>query len=154
MAQSTLLNPSISRQRTVMWPFVGLLGAVILLLGIFGAVRAIGDLEAMAADVHRMSDRLQTLDAMNAKLGQLNTMSSNLSSMQARLDLTVGQLKQANALLITTNGKLDVANNEIKDMVGTTRAMSRQLQSVGAMRADMDELTHKLSGSFLFRGVK
>jgi hypothetical protein len=39
-------------------------------------------------------------------------------------------------------------------MVGTTRAMSYQLQSVGAMRADMDELTHKLSGSFLFRGVK
>jgi chromosome segregation ATPase len=154
MAEHTLLSPPIIRQKTAVWPILGLLAAAILLLAILGAVRAIGDLEAMGADVHRMSDRLQTLDAMNLKLGQLNTMSSNLSSMQKRLDLTVGQLEQANALLVTTNGKLDVANNEIKDMVGTTRAMSYQLQSVGAMRADMDELTHKLSGSFLFRGVK
>jgi methyl-accepting chemotaxis protein len=154
MAESVLQNPAINRQRTALWPFAAVLAAAILLLGIVGAVRAIGDLESMAADVHRMSDRLQTLDAMNLKLGQLNTMSSNLASMQARLDLTVGQLKHANDLLVTTNGKLDVANNEIKDMVGTTRAMSHQLQSIGAMRADMDELTHKLSGSFLFRGVK
>jgi methyl-accepting chemotaxis protein len=136
------------------WALAALLAAATVVLCIFGAVRAIGDLETMQADIHHMNDRLAVLEAMNGKLGQLNTMSNNLDSMRQRLDLTIGQLRQANDLLVTTNGKLDVANGSMKTMVGTMRGMSRQLQSVADMRADIHDMDHKLSGSFLFRGVK
>jgi hypothetical protein len=154
MSARALAHADVDQPGAWPWVLAALLAAGIVAFAIFGAVRAIGDLETMQADVHRMNDRLGALDAMNRKLGQLNTMSHNLDSMRRRLDLTIGQLRQTNGLLVSTNVKLDVANGSMKDMVGTMLVMNRHLQSVDAMRADIHEMAHKLSGSFLFRGVK
>lgn len=89
-------------------------------ISIIGVVRAIGDVESMEADVHRLDGRLSAFDA---------------------------EFRRA-------NGKLDIANGSMKSALVTMRAMNRKLQSVEAMRADVHEVAHKFSGSFLFRGVK
>ena len=154
---------SIDQPKGWTWPWVpaAVLAVSIATIGTIEAFRLIGDLESMQADVHRMSERLGVLDSVNQKLGKLDTLSAELSSMRGELNLTLTQLRRANGLLaaangqlVTADGQLDVANGSMKSLIATTRGMNDQLRSVAAMSADIHEVAHKIDDSFLFRGVK
>ncbi len=121
--------------------------AAFAILAIAATLRALHDLETMDVEVQRMDGRLGSLDEMDKKLGRLDEMAGNLRSMRA-------QLREANALLVRADEKLDGATGSIRSMVTTMRQADRHLAAVDGMRADIHEMSHKLAGSFLFRGVK
>jgi uncharacterized protein YoxC len=88
---------------------------------------------SMAGDLTRLDGRLATLQEVDKQLAPLKTAASSLS--------------QANALLKSTNAKLDQTQQ-------TMLEMKSELGSVTSMRNDVHNMTHKVSHSFLFRGVK
>jgi hypothetical protein len=58
------------------------------------------------------------------------------------------------ARLDVTSADLTGTGPAIRRVAQTTSAMAADLRSLDAMRADIHEMSHKLDGSFLFRGVK
>jgi len=138
-------------QRSVAWKTLVFLSVVISVvivafasLALYFGGRALSDLDAMQADMNRISERLGTLEAMNRQVGT-----------------AVDQLERANAQLVATNQTLDHANSEfnrtnatLSGMSADLGAMARGMQSIDRMRSNIDMLTRKIGGSFLFRGVK
>jgi hypothetical protein len=130
-------------------PYLALGLAVAIAIPILiGAMRAVDSLESMQADIHTMDDRLATLD-------------NSLNGLHGQLGMTTGQLLDTNATLRLTNRKLALADREfdatttsIGRMSGTMLAMEGELKSIAAMRGDIHTAVHKISGSFLFKGVK
>jgi len=82
-------------------------------------------------------------DAMH----ELHSMDTGLRSLSTRLDA----LEQMNQKLSETNRLLQTTNANLRTMVGASSAADKKL---GEMRADLSVMSHKISGSFLFRGVK
>jgi septal ring factor EnvC (AmiA/AmiB activator) len=118
--------------------------AAVALLAFYFVGRALSDLDAMQADMNRISERLGTLEAMNRQMGT-----------------AIGQLKRANAQLIATNRTLDHANGKLEGTDATLSrisadlgTMARGMRSIDMMRSDIDMVTRKIGDSFLFRGVK
>ena len=133
-------------QRSVAWvPLVSLSVVIaVALLAFYFVGRALSDLDAMQADMNRISERLGTLEAMNRQMGT-----------------AIGQLKRANAQLIATNRTLDHANGKLDGTDATLSrisadlgTMARGMRSIDMMRSDIDMVTRKIGDSFLFRGVK
>jgi len=78
---------------------------------------------------------------------QLRSMSSNLDRMSARMDTLTSmdnKLSETNTLLKQTNASLS------KMLVESVSANGK----LGHMQTDLAIMSHKLAGSFLFRGVK
>lgn len=80
-------------------------------------------------------------------LSVLHSMGVQLGRVSARLDT----LQQMNEKLGQTNRLLMSTNASLRTMVGTSTIANGKL---GSMQADLAVMSHKLSGSFLFRGVK
>ena len=80
-------------------------------------------------------------------LRELHSMDAGLHNLSARLDA----LEQMNEKLSETNRLLQTTNANLRTMVSASSAADKKL---GAMRADLAVMSHKISGSFLFRGVK
>lgn len=111
------------------------------------ALYAVHELQGMAVDLQRVSSQLSILESMNRKLAPLEAMSTNLTTMQSELRAmrrslrnTNSALGETNALLMQTNAKLAVTEADIR--------------ALGSIRSDIHLMAHKISGSFLFRGVK
>jgi hypothetical protein len=143
-------------------PYASLALALVIGVSItIGAMHALQALDSMQADVHHMDTRLATLDSMDRKLDGLAGMSGTLNGLHGEFDLTTRQLLIANAelrvanrKLDTTNGKLGLTTASIGRMSGSLSKMQGDLSSLGEMRADIHTMVHKISGSFLFKGVK
>jgi uncharacterized protein YoxC len=77
----------------------------------------------------------------------LHSMDVELGRVSARLD----SLTQVNDKLGQTNHLLQTTNASLLTMIGASTTANKKL---GAMQADLSVMSHKISGSFLFRGVK
>ena len=67
------------------------------------------------------------------------------------VSLAVDALDQMDRKLAETNRLLVETNGDLRTMRAASLAANKQL---GAMSADLATMSHKISGSFLFRGVK
>ena len=79
-------------------------------------------------------------------LVELRAMDKQLQSVSARLVA----LEQMNDKLSETNRLLQTTNVSLRSMIAASTSANKKL----AMRADLATMSHKISGSFLFRGVK
>jgi hypothetical protein len=80
-------------------------------------------------------------------LSVLHSMDVDLGRVSARLDT----LAQVNDKLGQTNRLLQTTNASLRTMIGASTIANKRL---GVMQSDIAVMSHKLSGSFLFRGVK
>jgi hypothetical protein len=78
---------------------------------------------------------------------QLHSMSSDLSRMSVRVET----LASMDRKLSTTNELLMQTNASLTKMLAQSVEAN---QSLGRMKSDLSVMSHKLAGSFLFRGVK
>lgn len=107
-----------------------LLAAILILLFAIAAVYALMQLQTMIADIKRVDARLQTLSVVSRQLEETNR-----------------SLRLTNLLLAETNAKLDATNSKLN-------RTNADIKTLTTIRSDIHEMAHKLSGSFLFRGVK
>jgi len=84
-------------------------------------------MEVVATNIARVSKQMETLDRVDRQLSAMN-----------------GKLSKTNALLLRTNSSLDT-------MVAESQEANVRL---ARMEGDISVMSHKLAGSFLFRGVK
>ncbi|HET9343473.1 MAG TPA: hypothetical protein VFO25_11230 [Candidatus Eremiobacteraceae bacterium] len=84
-------------------------------------------MDVVATNIERVSKQMQTLDRVDRQLAAMN-----------------GKLSKTNDLLLRTNASLDT-------MVAESKAADAKL---ARMAGDLSVMSHKISGSFLFRGVK
>ena len=84
-------------------------------------------MDLVATNIERVSKQMQTLDRVDRQLATMN-----------------GKLSKTNDLLLRTNASLDT-------MVAESKDADAKLER---MEADISAMSHKISGSFLFRGVK
>ena len=75
---------------------------------------------------------------------ELATVTANLEQVDRQLSVMNGKLSVTNALLLKTNASLGT-------MVAQARSSDAKL---ARMESDLSVMSHKISGSFLFRGVK
>ena len=84
-------------------------------------------MDVVATNIERVSKQMQTLDRVDRQLLAMN-----------------GKLSKTNDLLLRTNASLDT-------MVAESKAADAKL---ARMEGDISVMSHKIAGSFLFRGVK
>jgi len=84
-------------------------------------------MDVVATNIERVSKQMQTLQSVNRQLSAMN-----------------GKLSKTNDLLVRTNASLGI-------MVGESKAADAKL---ARMEGDISIMSHKIAGSFLFRGVK
>jgi len=118
--------------------------AIAAALVVVFALHALAQLDAMAATLARVSGDLQTLHGMNAKLDRLDGMARTLQRMDAKLSVT-------NSSLVVANRQLGVMQSEA---VASGQALQQMRTALVGMRGDIRTMSHKISGSFLFRGVR
>lgn len=130
-----------------------LTSGIIALGVIFGAaflaiaLYAIAEVHSMAGELARVDSRLGTLSTMNQKLDELQNVSGKLSTMKLQLSRTNSSLQDTNRLLARTNAKIDATNANLS-------STEKSIVSLSSIRGDIHEMSRKISGSFLFRGVK
>lgn len=125
--------------------WIGLTAAVIAaVMVVLFALHALAQLDAMAATLARVSGDLQTLHTMNGKLDRLDGMAATLRRMDAKLSVTNGSL-------VIANRQLGIMRSEA---IASGRALTRMQAALAGMRGDIRTMSHKISGSFLFRGVR
>jgi hypothetical protein len=78
---------------------------------------------------------------------QLRSMSSELGRMSVRVE-TLGSMDRK---LSVTNELLLKTNASLRKMLAQSIEAN---QNLGRMKSDLSIMSHKLAGSFLFRGVK
>jgi hypothetical protein len=78
---------------------------------------------------------------------QLHSMAANLDRMSTRMDA----LERMDSKLSVTNGLLHQTNSGLAMLASDSSSANRKL---GNMQTDLSTMSHKISGSFLFRGVK
>ena len=78
---------------------------------------------------------------------QLHSMSSDLTRMSVRVET----LSSMDRKLSVTNGLLLQTNASLTKMLAQSIVSNQNLVH---MRSDLSIMSHKLAGSFLFRGVK
>lgn len=118
--------------------------AVVLIGAVLVTLHIVAQLDAMSADLARVSTSLDSLKVMNQKLDMLNGMSVTLRQMNGKLSIT--------------NHSLDAANRQLSGMAAESHTADGSLQgmqrTLSGMQSDIRVMSHKLSGSFLFRSVK
>jgi hypothetical protein len=155
MTTHALEHRRTDRQSPAWYPLISVvLAAAFVAVVAVSAQIGLRYLAAATDDLRRMDARLSTLDTMNHKLDRLASVEAGLGAMRGQLGTTVGLLRRTNTLLDETRTDLKGTGPAIRQVARTTSAMAASLRSVDAMRADIHEMSHKLDGSFLFRGVK
>jgi uncharacterized protein HemX len=117
--------------------------AVVLfvVLALAGGGYALLQLRAMSSDMRSMS---ADLDSVSANLKHMSVQLVLLQRVDSRLAESNARLSQTNSLLGNTNSSLD-------RMLVASRAADAKL---ARMESDIKVMSHKIAGSFLFRGVK
>lgn len=110
---------------------------VLLFVVIAAAIYILVQLQIMIGDLKRVDSRLQTLSVMSRQFEDTNR-----------------SLTLTNALLAETNAKIDATNKKLNATNDSLRGTHADLKALAGIRGDIHEMAHKLSGSFLFRGVK
>jgi hypothetical protein len=144
---STYASPSVQarivngQSRAVL---AGVVGILLFLAIALVTAHALARLDAMSNTLTQVSANLQTLQGMNRKLDTLSEMSVTLRKM--------------NGKLLATNQALTVANAQLSSMRRDSGkagvSLDRMNNVLNAMRADIHVMSHKITGSFLFRSVK
>lgn len=109
----------------------------IKLVFVAAALYALIQLQIMVGDIERLDARLQTLSVMSRQFDETNR-----------------SLRLTNNLLAETNAKLEATNNKLNSTNASLRQTRSDIKALSSIRGDIHEMAHKLSGSFLFRGVK
>ncbi len=128
------------------WPVTAawIAGAVALIIAGLIALHVIAQLDAMSLNLAHVSSRLETLQTMNQKLDRLDAMSL--------------ALRQMNNKLSVTNASLTLANQKLSSMAADSKTAGTSLdlmrRTLSGMGNDISVMSHKISGSFLFRSVK
>ncbi|HEY7994577.1 MAG TPA: hypothetical protein VID24_10220, partial [Candidatus Eremiobacteraceae bacterium] len=133
-------NPGEMQSRTLLAVLIAVVCLVLVGAGIAGVVafhelasmsRNLDDttakMDVVATNIERVSKEMQTLERVDRQLSAMN-----------------GKLSKTNDLLLRTNASLDT-------MVGESKAADARL---AVMQGDISVMSHKIAGSFLFRGVK
>jgi uncharacterized protein YoxC len=84
----------------------------------------------------------------------LDSVSTNLKHMSVQLELLQrvdSRLAETNARLSRTNSLLGDTNGSLGRMLAASHAADAKL---ARMESDIKIMSHKIAGSFLFRGVK
>jgi predicted PurR-regulated permease PerM len=116
---------------------------IVVALALVG-VRVVAQLDSMAANLARVNDSLGTLKTMNRKLDMLNGVSVTLHQMNDKLSVT-------NTYLALATQRLSSMANDSKTAGSSLVGMRSTLAH---MQADIHTMSHKISGSFLFRSIK
>ncbi len=114
---------------------VALVGAAVL------AVYALGALRSMATTLTDVSAQMSHLESMDAKLTQTNR----------SLELTNLHLARMDRQAALAGVQLASMERTMSGLTGLTAGMSAELHAMGS---DIHVMSHKISGSFLFRSVK
>lgn len=126
--------------QTALSVLVAVACAVVITAVVAGIV-TFRELASVSANLDRMSANMDVVAAnikdVSKEMGALQRVDRQLSAMN-------GKLSQTNGLLLKTNASLDT-------MVGQARSSDAKL---ARMEDDISVMSHKISGSFLFRGVK
>ncbi|MEA2688852.1 MAG: hypothetical protein QOD51_1459 [Candidatus Eremiobacteraeota bacterium] len=148
------------------------LAALLAVVLAAATVDALVHLHMMTDQLGSVGQRLRALDDMSGKLDRLGPMQTTLERVDGRLVAVQGALGRTNRTLDATNTQLAATNARLDaalvrlrttdarlgDMDRSLRGMSGEMRlldrDLGSMRGDIHTMAHKLSGSFLFRGVK
>jgi hypothetical protein len=114
---------------------------LVVLLAFAGGGYALHQLGVMSSELQSMST---DLDSVSTNLKRMSAQLELLQRVDARLAETNAKLSKTNSLLGETNGSLD-------RMLAASRAADAKL---ARMEGDISIMSHKIAGSFLFRGVK
>jgi uncharacterized membrane protein len=114
---------------------VALLGAAVLALTVLGALRS------MSATLSDVSAKMAHLESMDTKLTETNRALATTNFHLARTDRQSIRAGEQLASMERTMGR----------MAALTASMRTELRAMGG---DIHLMSHKISGSFLFRGVK
>lgn len=89
---------------------------------------------------------------------ELASVSGDLERVSADMDAVAGNIKQVSKEMSAMNGKLSKTNGLLlrtNASLGTMIAQARTSDAkLARMQDDLSVMSHKISGSFLFRGVK
>lgn len=89
---------------------------------------------------------------------ELTSVSGDLERVSSDMDTVAGNIKQVSREMSTMNGKLSKTNELLlrtNASLGTMVAQARTSDAkLARMEDDLSVMSHKISGSFLFRGVK
>ena len=120
--------------------FVAIACAFVAALAI-AAVVTFRELSAVSSNLDRMS---ANMDVVATNIKQVSQEMSAIHRVDRQLSAMNGKLSETNALLLKTN-------NSLNTMVAQARMSDAKLEK---MKGDISVMSHKISGSFLFRGVK
>lgn len=109
---------------------------------------------AFAAAGYALRLLVITTSDLKQMSSDLDSVSSNLKHMSVELSLLQrvdSRLSETNTKLSTTNSLLGSTNRKLDGMLVESRAAESKL---ARMEGEIALMSHKIAGSFLFRGVK
>ena len=124
------------------------------LVGVLAAVACavlIGAVIAGIVAFRELSSMAKNLDDTTAKMNVVATNIERVSKQMETLQRVNGQLSSMNGKLSRTNSLLLRTNSSLDKMVAEAQSADERL---ARMEGDISVMSHKISGSFLFRGVK
>jgi hypothetical protein len=121
-----------------------------VLIGLVCAV-VIGVVICTIVAFRELSSMARNLDDTTAKMDVVATNIARVSKQMETLDRVDRQLSTMNGKLSKTNDLLLRTNASLGTMVAEAQSADERL---ARMEGDMSVMSHKIAGSFLFRGVK
>jgi len=128
------------QSRTLLAVLIAVVCLVIIAAGAAGIV-AFRELASMSRN---LEDTTAKMDVVATNIERVSKQMQTLQSVDRQLSAMNGKLSRTNELLLRTNTSLDT-------MVAESKAADRK---VARMEGDISVMSHKIAGSFLFRGVK
>ena len=114
---------------------------VVLIGAVVGGVVVFRELSSMARN---LDDTTAKMDVVATNIARVSKQMETLQRVNGQLSAMNGKLSKTNALLLRTNASLDT-------MVAQAQSADGRL---ARMEGDISVMSHKIAGSFLFRGVK
>ena len=128
------------QSRTLLAVLIAIVCLVIIAAGVAGSV-AFRELASMSRN---LDDTTAKMDVVATNIERVSKQMQTLQSVDRQLSAMNGKLSRTNDLLLRTNTSLDT-------MVAESKAADAKL---ARMEGDISVMSHKIAGSFLFRGVK
>jgi len=128
------------QSRTLLAVLIAVVCLVIIAAGVAGIV-AFRELASMSRN---LDDTTAKMDVVATNIERVSKQMQTLQSVDRQLSAMNGKLSRTNELLLRMNTSLDT-------MVAESKAADAKL---ARMEGDISVMSHKIAGSFLFRGVK
>jgi len=128
------------QSRTLLAVLIAVVCLVIIGAGVAGTV-AFRELASMSRN---LDDTTAKMDVVATNIERVSKQMQTLQSVDRQLSAMNGKLSRTNVLLLRTNTSLDT-------MVAESKSADAKL---ARMEGDISVMSHKIAGSFLFRGVK